>query len=263
MIEESMISANICAARFMKEHYGFGVYRVHEEPDYLKVDALKKFFSMKGLPSNKPVKKLELINSFIQYANKNEDSKLFNVLILQSLKRAYYSTKEIGHFGLQLEKYSHFTSPIRRYPDLITHRLIKNILNKNKHAHNQENYESDLDVLSSLEKRAEIASRQVMQQLICFHLKKFIGDEFSSTVVGVTEFGLFSEISNYFISGLIHVSDLGNDRYILNNDSNALVGKRTGKTYRIGQNIKVKLVNVIPEERKLVLVPVKNGKKYK
>ena len=133
MIEESMISANICAARFMKEHYGFGVYRVHEEPDYLKVDALKKFFSMKGLPSNKPVKKLELINSFIRYANKNEDSKLFNVLILQSLKRAYYSTKEIGHFGLQLEKYSHFTSPIRRYPDLITHRLIKNILNKNKH----------------------------------------------------------------------------------------------------------------------------------
>mgnify|MGYP005711153421 FL=1 len=102
-----------------------------------------------------------------------------------------------------------------------------------------------------------------MQQLICFHLKKFIGDEFSSTVVGVTEFGLFSEISNYFISGLIHVSDLGNDRYILNNDSNALVGKRTGKTYRIGQNIKVKLVNVIPEERKLVLVPVKNDKKYK
>ena len=263
MIEESMISANICAARFMKEHYGFGVYRVHEEPDYLKVDALKKFFSIKGLPSNKPVKKLELINSFIQYANKNEDSKLFNVLILQSLKRAYYSTKEIGHFGLQLEKYSHFTSPIRRYPDLITHRLIKNILNKNKHAHNHENYESDLDVLSSLEKRAEIASRQVMQQLICFHLKKFIGDEFSSTVVGVTEFGLFSEISNYFISGLIHVSDLGNDRYILNKDSNALVGKRTGKTYRIGQNIKVKLVNVIPEERKLVLVPVKNGKKYK
>ena len=185
------------------------------------------------------------------------------MLILQSLKRAYYSTKEIGHFGLQLEKYSHFTSPIRRYPDLITHRLIKNILNKNKHAHNQENYESDLDVLSSLEKRAETASRQVMQQLICFHLKKFIGDEFSSTVVGVTEFGLFSEISNYFISGLIHVSDLGNDRYILNNDSNALVGKRTGKTYRIGQNIKVKLINVIPEERKLVLVPVKNDKKYK
>ena len=263
MIEESMISANICAAKFMKDHYGFGVYRVHEEPDYLKVDALKKFFSMKGLPSNKPVKKLELINSFIRYADKNEDSKLFNVLILQSLKRAYYSTKEIGHFGLQLEKYSHFTSPIRRYPDLITHRLIKNILNKNKHAHNQENCESDLDVLSSLEKRAEIASRQVMQQLICFHLKKFIGDEFSSTVVGVTEFGLFSEISNYFISGLIHVSDLGNDRYILNNDSNALVGKRTGKTYRIGQNIKVKLVNVIPEERKLVLVPVKNDKKYK
>ena len=125
MIEESMISANICAADFMKKNYGYGVYRVHEEPEFLKIESLKNFFSLKGLSYSKELNSLNLINAFINHANKNQESKIFNILILQSLKRAKYSTQEIGHFGLQLEKYSHFTSPIRRYPDLITHRLIK------------------------------------------------------------------------------------------------------------------------------------------
>ena len=127
-----MVAANICAAKFIKKHYGFGVYRIHEEPEKLKIENLKKFFSLKGLASKSSLKPLELINSFIKHANKDEDNKMMNILILQSLKRAQYSTKEIGHFGLQLEEYSHFTSPIRRYPDLISHRLIKNVLQKNK-----------------------------------------------------------------------------------------------------------------------------------
>merc|ERR1711991_923495 len=118
-----MVAANICAAKFIKKHYSFGVYRIHEEPEKLKIENLKKFFSLKGLTSKARLKPLELINSFIKHANKDEDNKMMNILILQSLKRAQYSTKEIGHFGLQLEEYSHFTSPIRRYPDLISHRL--------------------------------------------------------------------------------------------------------------------------------------------
>jgi len=255
MIEEAMISANICAAKFIKKHLGFGVYRIHEEPENLKIENLKKFFYLKGLSSKSFSDTLELINGFIGHVNKNEENKMLNILILQSLKRAQYSTKEVGHFGLQLKEYSHFTSPIRRYPDLISHRLIKNILNKEVQSQSTEHFEETLGELSSLEKRAENSSRQVTQQLICHHLKKFIGDEFSSLVVGVTEFGLFCEIEKHYISGLVHVSDLSRDRYIFDKEANILKGKKTGKTFRIGQKIKVQLVNVIPEERKIVLVP--------
>ena len=237
MIEESMIAANICAAKFIKKYYGYGV------------------FSLKGHSSKKNSNTLDLINSLIDHANKNENYKLINIIILQSLKRAQYSTKEIGHFGLQLEKYSHFTSPIRRYPDLIVHRMIKNILNKTNQIFVQEDLEEVLEELSSLEKRAEISARQVNQQLTCYHLKQFIGEEFSTFVVGIAEFGLFCEIDKYFISGLIHVSDLKRDRYIFDSQANILKGSKTGKTYRIGEKIRVQLANVIPEDRKIILVP--------
>ena len=257
MIEESMIAANICAAKFLKKHYGFGVYRVHEEPESLKIENLKKFFSLKGHSNKKNLSTLNLINSLIRHANKNENNKLLNILILQSLKRAQYSSKQIGHFGLQLKEYSHFTSPIRRYPDLLVHRMIKTILNNSNNDFKQENLEDNLGELTSLEKRAEISSRLVNQQLICYELKKFIGNEFVSFVVGVAEFGLFCEIDNYHISGLLHVSDLKRDRYIFDSQANILKGRNTGNTYRIGQKILVHLANVIPEERKIILIPKK------
>ena len=255
MIEESMIAANICAANFMNKHYGFGVYRIHEEPDFIKLESLAKFFSLKGLLANSMNDPITSINSFVRHSNKSEDMKIFNTLILQSLKRAKYSSKEIGHFGLQLEKYSHFTSPIRRYPDLIVHRMIKDILNKSKKIRLDETFEENLEELSSLERRSEISSRQVIQQMICHELKKFVGERFSTFVVNIAEFGLFCEIENYFISGLIHVSDLGKDRYIYDGQANILKGRRTGKTFRIGQKINVQLISVVPEERKITLIP--------
>ena len=255
MIEEAMILANICAAKYIKKHIGYGIYRVHEEPEVLKIENLKKFFSLKGLSSKSFLKTIELINGFIKHVNKDEGNKMMNILILQTLKRAQYSTKEIGHFGLQLKEYSHFTSPIRRYPDLIAHRLIKEILHKEIQKPNQERLEEVLAELSSLEKRAEKSSRQVVQQMICHHLKQFVGDDFSAMIVGVTEFGLFCEIDNHYISGLIHVSDLRRDRYIFDKEANILKGRKTGKTFKIGQKLTVKLANVIPEQRKLVLVP--------
>ena len=255
MIEESMIAANICAANFMNKHYGFGVYRIHEEPDSIKLESLAKFFSLKGLLANSMNDPITSINSFVRHSNKSEDMKIFNTLILQSLKRAKYSSKEIGHFGLQLEKYSHFTSPIRRYPDLIVHRMIKDILNKSKKIRLDETFEENLEELSSLERRSEISSRQVIQQMICHELKKFVGERFSTFVVNIAEFGLFCEIENYFISGLIHVSDLGKDRYIYDGQANILKGRRTGKTFRIGQKINVQLISVVPEERKITLIP--------
>ena len=255
MIEESMISANICAAKFIKKNYDLGVYRVHEEPDYFKVESLRKFFSLKGQSSSNMKNPLDQINSFIKHSSKAEEKKILNILILQSLKRAKYSIEEIGHFGLQLKEYSHFTSPIRRYPDLIAHRLIKNVLRNKKLNITKDSLEITLEDLSRLEKRAEIASRQVIQQMICYKLKNFVGEEFSTYIMGVTEFGIFCEIEGYFISGLVHVSDLQKDRYIYDNQANILKGRRTGKTYRVGQKINVQLVSVMPEERKIALVP--------
>ena len=255
MIEESMLAANVCAANFMHKHYKFGVYRVHEKPEELKLESLKSFFSLKGFSSQNKDTPLTLINKCLQFSSKNKLNKVLQTVVLQSLKRAEYSIKEIGHFGLQLDRYSHFTSPIRRYPDLMAHRLIKNIINKGNLDINKEKIEEICGEMSELERNAEKSSRQVVQQMICHHLKKYIGHEFSSTVTGITDFGLFAEIDNFYVSGLIHVADLPGDRYFYDKDANLLKGKRTGRVYRLGQDIKIKIMNVLPSERKITLIP--------
>ena len=255
MIEESMLAANVCAANFMHKHYKFGVYRVHEKPEELKLESLKSFFSLKGFSSQNKDTPLALINKCLQFSSKNKLNKVLQTVVLQSLKRAEYSIKEIGHFGLQLDRYSHFTSPIRRYPDLMAHRLIKNIINKGNLDINKDKIEEICGEMSELERNAEKSSRQVVQQMICHHLKKYIGQEFSSTVTGITDFGLFAEIDNFYVSGLIHVADLPGDRYFYDKDANLLKGKRTGRVYRLGQDIKIKIMNVLPSERKITLIP--------
>ena len=255
MIEESMLAANVCAANFMHKHYKFGVYRVHEKPEELKLESLKSFFSLKGFSSQNKDTPLTLINKCLQFSSKNKLNKVLQTVVLQSLKRAEYSIKEIGHFGLQLDRYSHFTSPIRRYPDLMAHRLIKNIINKGNLDINKDKIEEICGEMSELERNAEKSSRQVVQQMICHHLKKYIGHEFSTTVTGITDFGLFAEIDNFYVSGLIHVADLPGDRYFYDKDANLLKGKRTGRVYRLGQDIKIKIMNVLPSERKITLIP--------
>ena len=255
MIEESMLAANVCAANFMHKHYKFGVYRVHEKPEELKLESLKSFFSLKGFSNQSKDTPLALINKCLQFSSKNKLNKVLQTVVLQSLKRAEYSTKEIGHFGLQLDRYSHFTSPIRRYPDLMAHRLIKNIINKDNIDINKDQIEEICGEMSELERNAEKSSRQVVQQMICYHLKKYIGNEFSSTITGITDFGLFAEIDNFYVSGLIHVADLPGDRYFYDKDANLLKGKRTGRVYRLGQDIKIKIMNVLPAERKITLMP--------
>ena len=255
MIEESMLAANVCAASFMKKHYKYGVYRVHEKPDEIKLDSLKSFFSLKGFSDGFKKEPLDLITQCLKYSSKKGLSKILQTVVLQSLKRAEYSTKEIGHFGLQLDRYSHFTSPIRRYPDLMTHRLIKNILNSENLKIDKELVEEDCQEMSELERIAEKSARQVTQQMICYYMKSYIGQEFNSTVTGITDFGLFSEIDGFYVSGLIHVTDLPGDRYFYDREANILKGKKTGRTYRLGQNIKIKIANVTPHERKITLIP--------
>lgn len=260
MIEEAMLAANVSAASFMKKHYKFGVYRNHEEPDNVKLESLKTFFSLKGFSKSFKKSPLELVNQCLGHAKEHKLDKVLQTVVLQSLKRAEYSTKEVGHFGLQLERYSHFTSPIRRYPDLMTHRMIKNILKKENTVFNKDEIEADCAEMSDLERLAEKSSRQVTQQMICYFLKKHIGEEFNAVITGAADFGLFAEIDNFYVSGLIHVTDLPKDRYFFDREANMLKGKKSGRAYRLGQNIIVKIANVLPEERKITLVPIKNQK---
>ena len=263
MIEEAMLAANICAANFMNKHYKFGVYRIHEEPENLKLESLKNFFSVKGYSKSFKKDALGIVEQCLSHSKKQQLNKIFQTVVLQSLKRAEYSTKEVGHFGLQLDRYSHFTSPIRRYPDLMTHRLIKNILNKEGLKINKDQIEEDCSEMSDLERNAEKSSRQVTQQMICHYLKRFVGEQFNAVVTGMADFGLFAEIDNFFVSGLIHVTDLPGDRYFHDKDANILRGKKTGRAYKLGQSIMVTIANVSPEERKITLVPEKivKGKK--
>ena len=181
------------------------------------------------------------------------------ILVLQTLARAEYSTNNLGHFGLQLKQYSHFTSPIRRYPDLLVHRLINSSLAHKKPGIRQNELQDECENSSMLERRAEKASRQVEQVLICFYLKTKIGSTMDGVITGVTDFGLFINLEPYFISGLPHVSDLPDDRYHFLQDRSALKGKRRGGIYKLGQRLKVKIAAIFPLERKINLV-VSNGK---
>ena len=257
LVEESMLLANESAAEFMQERLNLGVYRIHEDPDPSKLEALKKHFQI----SPKQVKKLsslEVVNLCLDQANKKNDT-TGQILVLQTLARAEYSTNNLGHFGLQLGQYSHFTSPIRRYPDLLVHRLINSSLAQKKIQTRQNELQDECENSSMLERRAEKASRQVEQVLICTYLKTKIGSTMDGVVTGVTDFGLFINLEPYFISGLLHVSDLPDDRYHFLPDRNALKGKRRGGIYKLGQTIKVKIAAIFPLERKINLV-ISNGK---
>ena len=256
IVEESMLLANESAAEFMQDRLDLGVYRIHENPDASKLEVLKKHFKIPP----KAVKKLsplEVINLCLKQANKNNDN-TGQILVLQTLARAEYSTNNLGHFGLQLKQYSHFTSPIRRYPDLLVHRLINSSLAHKKIQTRQNELQDDCENSSMLERRAEKASRQVEQVLICSYLKTKIGSTMNGVVTGVTDFGLFINLEPYFISGLLHVSDLPDDRYYYLSDRNALKGKRRGGIYKLGQKIQVKLAAIFPLERKINLV-ISNG----
>ncbi len=257
LVEESMLLANESAAEFMQERLNLGVYRIHEDPDPSKLEALKKHFQI----SPKQVKKLsslEVVNLCLDQANKKNDT-TGQILVLQTLARAEYSTNNLGHFGLQLGQYSHFTSPIRRYPDLLVHRLINSSLAQKKIQTRQNELQDECENSSMLERRAEKASKQVEQVLICTYLKTKIGSTMDGVVTGVTDFGLFVNLEPYFISGLLHVSDLPDDRYHFLPDRNALKGKRRGGIYKLGQTIKVKIAAIFPLERKINLV-ISNGK---
>jgi ribonuclease R len=254
LIEECMLAANFSAGNLLSERSHPVLYRVHDVPAPDKVAALRDFLAELGLqlPGGevpRPKDYAQLLDGIRQ----RPDFTLLQTILLRSLKQAVYSPDNAGHFGLAFEAYVHFTSPIRRYPDLLVHRAIKACLGRRR-------YEGvDWDALglhcSETERRADDASRDVENWLKCFYMKEHVGGEFTGAVTGVTSFGLFVTLDDYFVDGLVHISELGRDYFQFDAARHMLLGERSGQRFRLADRMKVKLVRVDLETRKIDFVP--------
>jgi ribonuclease R len=250
LIEEAMIAANVCAAGFIEENLGEkqGMYRVHEPPAAEKLELLTQALALAGvrLPHGQLTPK-GLKTATDQLAGK-ENSWLFEMLVLRSLMQAVYTPDNKGHFGLALERYMHFTSPIRRYADLVVHRTIKAILHGRGAPYSTDELLAIGTHISATERRAESVGWAVDAWLKCDYVSSRVGETFEGVVMGVTEFGLFVELKGFYVQGLLHVSELGSDYFQYQPASLALVGERTGRRFTLGDELSVVLVDVVPEQ---------------
>ena len=251
LIEECMLCANVCSADFLQQHHHPSLYRVHEGPTAEKLADLRTFLSEFGLGlggGDKPQPKDYA--TLIEKIQGRADAHLLQTVILRSMQQAVYRPQNEGHFGLAYEAYTHFTSPIRRYPDLLVHRAIKAVLSKTQ-------YQPSLDwqklgiQCSLTERRADEASREVTNWLKCFYMRDKIGEVFNGNIVNVTAFGLFIALDNVHIEGLLHIAELGNDYFHYNKIRHEIVGERSHTRYRLGDRLSVRLVRVSIETSRI------------
>jgi ribonuclease R len=255
LIEECMIAANIEAARFLKRHRLPTLYRVHGEPETRKVSELQRMLRALGVgvrfPEQIGTRELRQVTALIAG---RPDAAFIESLLIRSLPQAVYQPTNIGHFGLGLSEYAHFTSPIRRYPDLLVHRAIRHALAGGAHA----NFGYSTGAVEQLgrdcsarERRADEASRDVLAYLKCDFMRAHVGDEFEAVISGVVEFGLFVQLANLQVDGLVHVSALHGDYFVFDAARCAWTGRRTHRTYRLGMHVSVRLTRVDMRERRL------------
>ena len=255
LIEECMIAANVQAAKFLKRHRIPGLYRVHPKPDPDRFDELRLYLVSLGLKVAHPdhVQPRDFTKIIRQTADR-PDANAIMMTMLRSLTHAEYSPTNIGHFGLALESYAHFTSPIRRYPDLLVHRAIRHIVRggkPGKYDYSGRDMERLGTITSAHEKRAEDATREVEAWLKCQYMEQHLGDVFDGVVTGVTNFGVFVQITELMVDGLVHVTSLKNDYYQYDAGSQSLVGERTGRKYRLGDAMRVQVNRVDMETRRI------------
>jgi ribonuclease R len=288
LIEECMLSANVCAADFLLRHKHPGTFRIHATPTEEKLNQLRTFLKQVGLNlagGNKP--SARDYAAVMQQIKERPDAQLLQTMMLRSMQQAVYSPDNVGHFGLAFEAYAHFTSPIRRYPDLLTHRAIKAILlgkkyepkgidlaklnttqsnsarkqaAKDKADGKAPKNEKDLTIWDALgvhcsanERRADEASRDVENWLKCFFMQDKIGEEYTGTIAGVTTFGIFVQLDELFVEGLVHVTELGADYFQYDEARHVLRGERSGQSYGLTDKVTVKVARVDLESRKIDL----------
>ncbi len=255
IIEECMLLANVSAAQFLIKAKIPSLFRIHAAPTTEKLTDLRAFLAELGLrlPGRK-IPKPKDYALFLKSITTRADISLIQTVLLRSLSQAVYSPENIGHFGLAFDAYTHFTSPIRRYPDLIVHRAIRHILAKQK----PKKFSYDAVTMARLgehcsttERRADEATREVLDWLKCEFMRERIGEHFSGIITNVTGFGLFVELKDIYVEGLVHVTALQNDYYQFDPKKHCLIGERTGKVYRLGDPIKVCIGRVDLDQRKI------------
>jgi ribonuclease R len=256
IIEECMLAANVCASDFLQSRHHPALYRVHEGPTPEKLVALREFLRGFGLSlsgGDEPHAKdyARLLDSIKQ----RPDVQLIQTVLLRSLKQAVYSPDNVGHFGLAYESYTHFTSPIRRYPDLLVHRAIKAVLQGRDYSPGKW---SEIGMHCSMtERRADEASREVENWLKCYFMRDKVGEEYTGTISAVTSFGIFVSLDEVYVEGLVHVSDLGDEYFQFDGARHHMLGERTGKRYRLSDRVRVKVVRADLDTRRIdfVLAP--------
>ena len=269
IIEECMIMANVAAARFIEKHEAHTLFRVHERPDGDRFDNFRRFLSELGIEADLPNEPTPLeLTELLNRIGERPDRELIETTMLRSMKQAVYQGDNQGHFGLALEAYAHFTSPIRRYPDLVLHRGIKAILAKQGQKVIGARAYSEADIAplgeqcSMTERRADDATREVADWLKCEYMQDHLGTEFDGVVSTVTNFGLFVRLTELYIEGLVHVTSLQNDYYHFDSDRHILTGEHSKVSYRMGDLLKVKVAAVNLEARKIDLVLVGEPKRF-
>jgi ribonuclease R len=271
IIEECMLCANVATARFLKKYKLPALYRVHDGPSEERLNAVRLFLGELGLQlggGDSPTS--ADYQALLSEISERSDANVIQTVMLRSLSQAVYSPEEGGHFGLGFAGYAHFTSPIRRYPDLIAHRAIKSIIhgtNDAKDVVKPPKTDAELAVYpydmarmeqlgehtSMAERRADDATRDVMAWLKCEYLRDHVGEDYDGVIAAVVPFGFFVELSGVYIEGLVHVSTLSGDYFHHDAVKHRLIGERTAMSFRLGDEVRVKVVRVGMEDRKIDL----------
>ena len=261
LVEAFMLLANRLVSEWIQEmrdssdkKFPF-VYRVHEKPSGKKLEQFIRFIKAMGLPFN-TTKKItsSRLQQFLEEIKGSSQEVVIETVALRTMMKAVYSTDNIGHFGLGFKHYTHFTSPIRRYPDLVVHRLLKSYLADEKPSRYKQTlseicqHSTDREIVASEAERESIRAKQAT------FMEAHIGDTFDAIISGVTSFGFFAEITEFLVEGLIHVGELKDDYYVFDEIRLRLTGERTGKVYKLGDPVRIQVARVLHEMRKIDFV---------
>ena len=253
IIEECMLAANVCASDILSKRKHPALYRIHEGPTPEKLQSLREFLKGFGLAldgGDKPTAKHYA--KLLETVRKRPDVQLLQTVLLRSLQQAQYSPENVGHFGLAYEHYTHFTSPIRRYPDLLVHRAIKAVLSGGRY--NPGHWAQLGSHCSQTERRADEATREVAAWLKCYYMRDRVGEEFEGSVSAVTSFGIFVALDEFYVEGLVHISELGQDYFHFDATRHQLIGDRTRKQFRLADRVKVRIVRADLETSRIDFV---------
>jgi ribonuclease R len=259
LIEEFMLLANQTVASYLESQNAPSLYRVHEEPDVLKVAKFEEFISGFGYSLAAPMTALRPrhFQKLIERIQGKPEEKPIAFLMLRTMQKARYAPENLGHFGLAASSYTHFTSPIRRYPDLVVHRSLRTARHHTLSEEQREAAAEDLPEVarhtSEMERRADDAERELLQWKKVKFMADKVGDEFEGYITGVAAFGLFIELIEHYVEGLVHVSTMADDYYRLVESAHMLHGENTQKTYRLGDKVKVQVIRVNMDVRQIDL----------